>query len=433
MTSRGLGRDRLRATLERLLAFADEPGDNDDTRLRKRVSVGAAYVLAFAAVQLPVLAQGHPISWVVAFGMPIVNAANLFVLWRTRRFDRYVMVLVAVVLAFAVLVEVSLGGLNGSSAAILFGFLGPVFAFLALGPTRATAWFIVFLGSVVGVVLLDPAISSRVAPQPYPMRLVWYLANLVVPLGITFAMLRYTDLRRRAAEERSEELLTNAIPHTIAARLKRGERRIAEAFPQTTVVFADLVGFTPWTRATDPRRVVDVLDELFSTFDGLAAASGVEKIKTIGDSYMAVAGAPDPRADHAAAAMAFAQDLLVAMAEARARLEVPLELRVGLASGPVVGGVIGHRRLLFDLWGDTVNLASRLEAAGVTGRIHLADSTRVLLPDGWTFEERASIDVRGLGPMTTYLLAEAPAVSRAARSGAVRQPSGGRAPGASAR
>ena len=389
---------------QRLLGFADERTDDDDVRLRKRVGVGAGYMLVLLPLQLPILAQGHPLSWLVAGTMPLVSAVNLFLLARTGRFQRYVNILIVSVLLFPALVEVSLGGLTGSSAAIVFAFLGPVLALLALGPRRATAWFLAFLAVVMGVILLDPVVSVRIEPQPYPMRLIWYAANLAVPLGITFAMLRYTDLRRRRAEARSDELLTNAIPFSIAARLKRGEARIAESYPETTILFADLAGFTPWSQRTDPAGVVGFLDELFTRFDELAAAHSVEKIKTIGDSYMAVAGAPEPRADHASAAMALARGMLAALEELRRRPSLPLELRIGLASGPVIGGVIGQRRILFDMWGDTVNIASRMESSGVPGRIHVAPSTYQLLRDLWSFEERAPVAVKGLGLMTTYLL-----------------------------
>jgi adenylate cyclase len=385
--------------LDRLLAIADEAADDDDLRLRKRVGVIAGYVIIIAAIQLPALARGLPLSWAVAITLPLVNGANLLLLARTKRFERYMTVLAVSVLLFPGVIEVALGGLNGSSAAILFAFLAPVLALLALGPGRATGWFVAFLAVVVGVILIDPIVSSQIEPQPYPMRLVWYGANLVVPLGFTFALLRYTDLRRRAAEARSEELLTNAIPASISARLKRGERRIAEAYPETTVLFADLAEFTPWARATEPGRVVAFLDDLFSRFDHLAARHGVEKIKTIGDAYMAVAGAPVPNPEHALAALGLARSMLDAMAES----DVPLELRIGLASGPVVGGVIGQRRILFDLWGDTVNTASRMQSAGVPGRIRVAASTRDRLGDRYRFEEQDPIEVKGLGPMTTYL------------------------------
>jgi adenylate cyclase len=396
---------RTRTLLDRVIGLADEPTDDDDPRLRKRVMVVAGYILVVGPLQLPFLAQGHPLSWYVAVTMPLVSAINLVVLARTKRLERYVNVLILSVLLFPAVIEVSLGGLAGASAAVVFAFLGPVFALLGLGPRRATAWFVAFMLVVIGVILLDPLVSSRIPPQPYPLRLVWYAANLGVPLGITFALLRYTDIRRRRAEARSQELLTNAIPRSIAARLQHGEERIAESYPETTVLFADLAGFTPWARQTDPARVVGFLDELFTRFDELAAEHGVEKIKTIGDAYMAVAGAPEPRTDHAAAAIRLARGMLAAVEEARRSLDAPLEVRIGLASGSVVGGVIGQQRILFDLWGDTVNIASRMESSGEAGRIHVAPSTHALLGDDYVFEEREPVEVKGLGPMTTYLLA----------------------------
>lgn len=196
---------------DRLLGLADEPADDDDIRLRKRVGVLAGYVLIVLPLQLPFLGPGLPTGWVVAVAMPLISAANLFVLARTRRFERYVTVLIVLVLVAAAFVEISLGGLAGSSAAIVFAFLGPVLALLALGPRRATGWFLAYLLVLAGVIVLDPFFSKTIEPQPYPLRLVWYFANLSVPMALTFAMLRYTDVRRRRAEQRSEELLTNAI------------------------------------------------------------------------------------------------------------------------------------------------------------------------------------------------------------------------------
>ena len=360
---------RLRVVAQRFLSIADEPTDDDDLRLRKRVGVIAGSILVVLPPLLPVMAQGISLSWGVALALPLIMSINLLVLARTRRYERYVAVLLVTVTLFPAFIEIALGGLGGASATLLFAFLGPVLAILALGPRRATAWFVFFLVVVAVVIVLDPVVSRAIEPQSYPQRLVFYLANLAVPLTITFLFIRYTDVRRRQAEARSEALLTNAIPATIAARLKLGHGgRIADVYPETTVLFADMVGFTPWARRTDPDEIVRVLDDLFGRFDAEAATHGVEKIKTIGDSYMAVAGAPTPRDDHAMAALMLARGMLTAIADARQEMGIAMELRIGLASGSVVGGVIGTKRILFDLWGDPVNLASRMESSGVPGR-----------------------------------------------------------------
>jgi guanylate cyclase len=395
----------LRALAHRLFSIADEPTDDDDLRLRKRVGVVAGYILALAGIALPVMSQGLLIGWIAGLTMGPVSAINLAVLARTRRFERYVVVMIVAVTIFPAMAPLALGGMAGSSGGYGFAFLGPLFAILALGPRRATMWFILYLVVLLALILVDPIVSRAIAPQPYPLRLIFWASNFSVPVAIIFFMVRYTELRRREAQALADELLTNAIPISIAARLKRGEH-IAEAYPNTTVVFADLVGFTPWAGRTEPSQVVHFLDDLFSRFDELATEAGVEKIKTIGDSYMAVAGAPEPRPDHAEAAVALARAMLGALAEMHDRAGPALDLRIGLASGSVVGGVIGQKRILFDLWGDTVNLASRMESSGVPGRIQVASSTWDLLrgSSAFSFEAREPMEVKGLGRLTTYLL-----------------------------
>ena len=391
----------LRSLLHRLVSIADEPTDDDDLILRKRVGVVVGYLTVVAPLGVPLFGGGSLISYAMGFGLPVMSAANLFLLARTRRFDRYVTVLLVSGVLFTLTADVLIGGL-GAGAGVIWAFLAPVYALLALGPRRATGWFVVYLAVLLAAVLLDPWVTSRVVGPSYTVRLISFAQNLAVPLGITFFLLRYTDIRRRAAEARSEELLTNAIPISIAARLKHGDERIADRYPETTVLFADLAGFTPWARRTDPDAVVSFLDDLFRRFDALAATCGVEKIKTIGDSYMAVAGAPLPRPDHAVAAMSLARGML----EIVGAMDVHLELRIGLASGSVVGGVIGQKRILFDLWGDTVNLASRMESSGLPGRIQVAPSTYALLRNALSFDERSGLEVKGLGVLTTYLLRE---------------------------
>ena len=389
--------------INRLLSVADEPTDDDDLRLRKHVGVAAGLVIGIGALQLPLMAQGLPVSWAVALTMAPISLANVALLASTKRFDRYLVVLILIVTVFPAFVTVALGGMVGSSGGYIFAFVAPLFAILALGRRRATVWLLVYLAVLLVLILLDPIISRAIPLQPYGLRLIFWASNLSAPLLIIFFLLRYSERRRREAQARADELLTNAIPLSIATRLKRGEERIADAYPETTVLFADLAGFTPWARRTDPDRIVSALDALFSLFDELAAEYGVEKIKTIGDEYMAVAGAPEPRADHAAAAANLGLAMLRTMDEAREPLLLPLELRIGLASGPVVGGVIGQRRLLFDLWGDTANTASRMQSSGVPGRIQVAPSTWERLRTAFTFEER-QVEVKGIGAMTTYLL-----------------------------
>ncbi|HEU4673934.1 MAG TPA: adenylate/guanylate cyclase domain-containing protein, partial [Candidatus Limnocylindrales bacterium] len=353
--------------LTRVLAIADEPDDDDDVRLRKRIGIASGIVTIFAPLSLPPDVGFRPAAWAVALSMSAFCIANLAVLARTGRFERYVVALLSSGVVFVPFATILGGGVTGSGTGLAWAFLGPAFAMLALGPRRANAWFIGWL-AVLGVTLaLDPLARAAFGPASYESVLIGQVVGIALPLTIVFLLLRYSDVRRREAEGRADALLTNAIPRAIARRLRHGEDRIAETYEATTVLFADIVGFTPWAGATDPALVVDVLDRLFSRFDELAVASGVEKIKTIGDAYMAAAGVPIPRPDHAVAALRLAREMLAAVADLREREGVPLEVRVGLASGPVVGGIIGRERILFDLWGDTVNTAARMESSGLPG------------------------------------------------------------------
>jgi adenylate cyclase len=395
--------DGLRRALLGLVSIADLPGDDDDTLLRKRAGVAGGYITIVAPLSLP-FETPSAIALLLGVGLSIYSVVNVAVLARTKRFDRYVIALIASGPVFVFCTNAIAGGVTTSGAAAVWTFLTPAYGILALGPRRATPWLVVFLVALLVNVVFDPVIRTWFAPPPYAVQLFFYAQNIGVPLTITFLLLRYTDVRRRAAEARSDELLTNAIPRSIATRLRHGETRIADAYPSTTVVFCDIAQFTPWAAGTDPARVVDLLDDLFTRLDGLAAEHGVEKIKTVGDAYMAVAGAPVGQADHALRAVAFAHSALAAAARWREDNGVDLELRVGLASGPAVGGVIGRQRMLFDLWGSTVNTAQRMEASGVPGRIHVTQATRELLGNGVAAEAR-EVDVKGLGPMTTYLLA----------------------------
>jgi guanylate cyclase len=394
-----------RTALHRLIAIADQPADDDDARLRKRAGVVSGYATIVAPLGLPLAVHGALIAWVLAVGLSVSSVVNLLILARSKKFDRYVYFLIGCGPIFVLFANTLTGGLTSSSGAIVWAFLTPAYALLALGPRRATPCFLLFVATLVVAVLVDPFVRDRFGAPPYVVQLVFWVQNVLAPLSITFFLLRYTDLRRRTAEARSDELLTNAIPASIAIRLKHGESRIAESYPDTSVVFADIVGFTPWAQRTDPARVVTLLDDLFTRFDGIAADHGIEKIKTVGDAYMAAAGAPQSRADHASAAVGFGRALLAEVEAWRRANDLDLRVRIGIASGPVVGGVIGRRRILFDLWGDTVNTAARMESSGSPGRIHVAASTRALLDASVAVEDR-QVDVKGLGLMTTYLLAD---------------------------
>ncbi|MBD2130310.1 adenylate/guanylate cyclase domain-containing protein [Microcoleus sp. ZQ-A2] len=211
--------------------------------------------------------------------------------------------------------------------------------------------------------------------------------------------------------KRTERLLLNILPQPIAERLKQEEHTIADQFPEATVLFADVVGFTQLASEISAAELVVLLNRLFSMFDQLAEHHGVEKIKTIGDAYMVVAGLPTPRSDHAQAIANLAIDMQHAVAHFNVEMNQSLSIRIGINTGPVVAGVIGLKRFIYDLWGDTVNIASRMESQGIAGVIQVSEATYECLKQQYLFQKRGVIQVKGKGEMTTYLLMGKPSLS----------------------
>jgi class 3 adenylate cyclase len=205
-------------------------------------------------------------------------------------------------------------------------------------------------------------------------------------------------------KEKSERLLRNILPSEIAFRLKHETDSIADHFADVTVLFADIVGFTKFSSCVSPIELVKLLNRIFSTFDLLAEKHGLEKIKTIGDAYMVVGGLPTPRADHVEAVAEMALDMQREIAQFNAEMGESFSIRIGINTGPVVAGVIGIKKFIYDLWGDTVNTASRMESHGIPGCIQVTQVTYERLRDNYLLEDRGVIQVKGKGEMNTYLL-----------------------------
>jgi len=257
------------------------------------------------------------------------------------------------------------------------------------------------VGSAIGIRQIDPTdLIGDIA--------IWIISGIVY--GWALWALRSTDVGRQRAEaklveanERSERLLLNILPAPIAEQLKAGVSPIADRLDEVTVLFADVVDSTPLAEALDPDDFVMLLDRVFSHFDEVADQFGLEKIGSIGDGYMAVAGAPIPRPDHAATAA----DAALAMLESLRSFHTngnPLRMRFGIHTGPAIAGVIGRRKFRYDLWGDTVNISSRMESHGAANRIQVTATTKAALGDGYRFEQRGTIAVKGKGEMETYFL-----------------------------
>ena len=222
--------------------------------------------------------------------------------------------------------------------------------------------------------------------------------------GVGYLTINRAESKLAAEYERSEHLLLNILPSSIAKRLKIEPSIIADGYADSTVLFSDIVGFTTLSEQISPKELVSLLNGIFSRFDDLVEEYGLEKIKTIGDAYMVAAGLPEYRADHADVMAEMACDMIEVISAFNASMGQSLSIRIGINSGPVVAGVIGKKKFVYDLWGDSVNIAARMESHGIPGEIQVAEATYQLLKHKYLFEERGMIEIKGKGPMLTYLL-----------------------------
>jgi adenylate cyclase len=297
----------------------------------------------------------------------------------------------------------------------LFFMLHTMLPFLVYPPRHGTATLT--LSALAGIdLVLVVALGDRLphlGPEIPPERL--QLLRPILLGGLFATLAACAHYARRAtliaeaaldrAHRRSEDLLLNILPPSIARRLKLDVGTIADGFAGVTVLFADIVGFTRLSSRLPPERIVDVLNELFCQFDDVAGRLGLEKIKTIGDCYMVAGGLPEPRPDHAEAVAEMALAMLPIVAELAASTGEQLDVRIGIHSGPVVAGVIGKRKFIYDLWGDTVNIASRMESHGIAGAIQLSEASRRLLDGKFRLQPRGTVEIKGKGSMETWLLA----------------------------
>ena len=388
-----------------LARLAARPGDGAEERLRKAallLSVAVVFVLAFIWVGT-YLALGLVGPALIPLSYQAASAASVGIYLRTKRYAYFRDSQLALMLVLPFLLQWSLGGFVSASAVSLWAFVSPLGALVFHGARQALPWFAAFVALLVASPFVEAALPAedRLGASATT---VFSVLNLVGPLGVSFLVIQYFVRERDREHARSDGLLLNILPAAVAERLKAGGGVIADRYDDVTVVFTDLVGFTAAAAAMDAEEVVAVLDEVVMTFDRLAERLALEKVKTIGDGYMAAAGAPTPRADHAHAAADFALAAVAAVDGLAASRCHRLSLRVGIASGPVIAGVIGQAKFGYDLWGDTVNTASRMESHAPPGSIQITAETAALLGGAYRLQPRESVDVRGKGKMRPYLL-----------------------------
>ncbi|MDQ4082768.1 MAG: adenylate/guanylate cyclase domain-containing protein, partial [Actinomycetota bacterium] len=345
---------RVRNVVGLATRIGSDPHDSSEQRLRKALLVSVSLMVIPAGALWGTLywAFGERTAALVPWGYVVASVACLagFALTRSFRFLRAAELLLILVAPFALMLL--LGGLTASSGVILWSFLAPLGAIVFDRPRRAWLWFAAFLALILAGVPLAPLVRPTDVVLSDDVVLAFGAMNIIAPSLISFTLLVTFARQREAAQQRVEDLLLNILPEEIANRLQDERQRIADHFDSASILFADVVDFTPLSACLAPAEVVDLLDRLFTDFDELVDRYGLEKIKTIGDAYMVVAGVPRPRPDHAHVLARMALEMRDC-ANRYLRPDGPgnLQLRIGINSGPVVAGVIGRRRFLYDLWG----------------------------------------------------------------------------------
>ena len=378
-----------------------DPSDSEETALRKRLAV----VLCAGTLPLTVLwsaiylVAGAPLAAAIPGFYSVFTPINTAIFARTRNLGAYRFSQLFLILILPWLVTMSLGGFRPSSVVIMWAALCPIGALLLDELRRTLFWIVGFVALLIATAILQPYLVPAGLPDAF---ITWFFVlNVGAVITITFGLLYYFVGRRNFFQQRAEMLLLNILPKEISDRLKAEHRTVADHYNAASILFADVVGFTPMAATMTPLQLVDLLNEVFQCFDGLVDKYDLEKIKTIGDCYMVASGVPRARPDHAAALVDFALDMQAAVAE-RTFGGRQLSFRIGINSGPVVAGVIGRKKFIYDLWGEAVNLASRMESHGRRRCIQVTSNTYELIRDAFDCTPLGRIEVKGAGAMEVW-------------------------------
>lgn len=389
-----------------------DPNDHPDLVFQKKLLIiGSLVIIPIGFIWGAMyLLYGEYLASLIPSGYSVASLASILYCNRFRKFNVFRFVQLTLILICPFVLMLTLGGFSSGSAVIIWSVLAPFGAIIFYRRRVAHRWLAAYLAFIVFSGLVQPLlIESNNLPRALIISL--FVLNISVVSGISFALLFYFIQGKNAAldmlrveQEKSERLLLNVLPKEIAPVLKSGQQTIAEHYDSASVMFADIVGFTDLSLRFSPSQMVQLLNEVFSHFDYLVDKYRLEKIRTIGDNYMVAAGVPTPEARHAQHLAAMALELCDFVQTMPPFQGYKINFRVGINSGPVVAGVIGYQKFHYDLWGDTVNTASRMESTGVPGKIQITDATRRLIESEFVCVPRGVVDIKGKGQMETWFL-----------------------------
>jgi len=303
------------------------------------------------------------------------------------------------------LIQWSIGGVFDSGFVLAWAFLGPICALMFFPVRKSVIWFVLYLINLVITVTFNDFFAHYGQAVSEFTRLIFFIMNLSFASMVVFIFASYYVAAAKRERTKADNLLLNVLPKEIAPILKSNEGTIADYYDAASVLFADMIGSTPLFSKLKPAEAVDWLNEVFTMFDRLVEKYSLEKIRTIGDNYMVASGVPTPRPDHAQAIAHLAIDMVQGLQSIPSRNGKRLEFRLGINSGPLVAGVIGKTKFHYDVWGDVVNTAARMESHGEPGKIQIGPGTYELIKDEFRCIPRGIVDVKGKGSMQTWFLA----------------------------
>lgn len=407
--------------MSNLLAIGDDLTDTQEDRLRKSLLVFACALMNFAVVLWLAIywVMGLSFSSNVPLGYQAISIASLLYFLKTRNFAVFRMVQLSLFLFAPFIMQWSIGNSVSSSGVMLWALLAPIGALVVSGWRESIPWFIAYIVLTIVSGAIDFWVDGGSA-SGVPLKTigVFFALNFVAMSSILYFLVRYfvletekikSQLDRQHAllaeeQQKSERVLLNVLPSSIAQRLKNQQGLIADGYADVTVMFADLVNFTQLTESLSPEQMVALLNTIFSKFDELSEKYGVEKIKTIGDAYMVVGGLSHERADYTGDIAKLAMEMREYINCHPEMTRFKLGIHTGIATGPVVAGVIGTKRFIYDLWGDTVNIASRLTDDATAGQILTDKQTYNRLHFDFMFDSPRTLNVKGKGDLAAYLL-----------------------------
>ncbi len=394
----------LQKLFTRVAAIGTDPSDSEDVKLQKSLLVLSTipFIISGAGWGVIYICFNEVVAGLIPISYSVFSLGSVFLFSVNRRFEVFRFSQLLLILLLPCALMFSLGGFVSGSAVILWGLISPLGALLFDKQQNASKWFAAYLATVIISGILQPwtGFENNISPA---MINIFFVMNLCGVGILIFSMVYYFVGKKNFFQERSEALLLNILPQEIVEILRQQHRTIADQFEGASILFADVVDFTPLSSTMSPAQLVDLLNEVFSKFDELAEKYGLEKIKTIGDCYMVASGVPRSRSDHAQTLTEMALEMRNYVGQ-NTFLGKKLQFRFGINSGPVVAGVIGRKKFSYDLWGDSVNIASRMESHGSVGAIQITTATYELIKSNFDCIRHGTVNVKGKGEMEVWLV-----------------------------